>query len=101
MDPSLHTELWTSWASLLRSYAAAHGLNAPQHAVIEVSADQITLRVGPRWLRFTVEQVDQSDQPSRPFRLNEDGTVTAADNPEEDMDIAAERFAREMLTSAD
>ncbi|HZL27399.1 MAG TPA: hypothetical protein VFC39_12820 [Acidobacteriaceae bacterium] len=30
MTEQLHTELWTSWASLLRSYAAAHGLNAPQ-----------------------------------------------------------------------
>jgi hypothetical protein len=26
MTPQLHTELWTSWASMLRSYAAAHGL---------------------------------------------------------------------------
>ena len=24
MTPALHTELWTPWASLLRSYAAAH-----------------------------------------------------------------------------
>jgi hypothetical protein len=28
MTSQLHTELWTSWASLLRSYAAAHGLNS-------------------------------------------------------------------------
>jgi hypothetical protein len=27
VEPKLHTELWTSRASLLRSYAAAHGLN--------------------------------------------------------------------------
>lgn len=94
---AVQTELWTSWASLLRSYAAAHGLNAPQHAVIEVSSSEITLRVGPRWMRFKPTEVEESDQPLRPFRLNENGTVTVANNPEEEMDIAAERFAREML----
>ena len=98
MEPKLHTELWTSWASLLRSYAAAHGLNAPQHAVVEVSAAEITLRVGPRWLRFTPTQLEGSDTLSQPFHLNEDGAVTLASHPPEEMDIAAERFARELLT---
>ncbi len=98
MDPRLHTELWTSWASLLRSYAAAHGLNAPQHAVVEVSAEEITLRVGPRWLRFTPSTVEDSDHSPQSFRLHEDGTVSLAGDPEEEMDLAAERFAREMLS---
>ncbi len=93
----LHTELWTSWASLLRSYAAAHGLHAPQHAVVEVSAAEITLRVGPRWLRFTPTTVQDDHNPPQPFRLNENGTVTLADASEEEMDLAAERFAREMM----
>lgn len=101
MDRALHTELWTSWASLLRSYAAAHGLNAPQHAVIEVSAREITLRVGSRWLRFTETAVEEADKPSRPFHLNENGTVTLAGEPEEEMDMAAERFAREMMAEAE
>ncbi len=95
---TLHRELWTSWASLLRSYAAAHGLNAPQHAVVEVSADEITLRVGGRWLHFTAEGVDESHGAPRTFHLNENGTVTLADSPEEEMDIVAERFAREMMS---
>ena len=99
MDPNLHRELWTSWASLLRSYAAAHGLNAPQHAVVEVSAHEITLRVGPRWLRFTVTAVEESYGPTRTFQLNENGTVTLGSDPEEEMDIAAERFAREMMSA--
>ncbi len=94
---ALHTELWTSWASLLRSYAAAHGLNAPQHAVVEVSRDAITLRVGSRWLRFTPTQVEAPDLPARPFRLNDDGTVTVESHPPEEMDLAAERFARHLL----
>ncbi len=94
---ALYTELWTSWASLLRSYAAAHGLNAAQHAVVEVSADAITLRVGPRWLHFTHTGVRGSDYPEQAFCLNENGTVTLACDPEEEMDLVAERFAREML----
>ena len=98
ISPALQTELWTSWASLLRSYAAAHGLNAPQHAVVEVSAAEITLRVGNRWLRFTPTAIEESHAPARPFHLNEDGTVSVANEPEEEMDIAAERFAHEMMS---
>jgi hypothetical protein len=98
MTAQLHTELWTSWASLLRSYAAAHGLNATQHAVVEVSADEITLRVGNRWICFTPEQVTASNQPPLPFHLNEAGTATIGNQPPQEMDIAAEHFAREILT---
>jgi hypothetical protein len=100
MTAQLHTELWTSWASLLRSYAAAHGLNATQHAVVEVSATEITLRVGSRWLRFTPTEVTASNQPPLPFHLNENGTATINDQPQE-MDLAAEHFAREMMQATE
>lgn len=98
LNSQLQTELWTSWASLLRSYAAAHGLNAPQHAVVEVSHDQITLRVGTHWLRFTPTHVEGDTHPPQPFHLNEDGTATLAGNLPEEIDLAAERFARELLS---
>ncbi len=97
MQNSLHTELWTSWASLLRSYAAAHGLSSTQHAVVEVSANEITLRVSDRWLRFTPTTMQHSNDAPQPFTLNENGTVTLNVAPEEEMDIAAEHLAREML----
>ena len=100
IDKALHTELWTSWASLLRSYAAAHGLNAPQHAVVEVSATEITLRVGGHWLRFTPAMVESSNQSGVPFQLNEDGTVTLDNAQPEEMDMAAERFAREIMAGS-
>jgi hypothetical protein len=93
----LYTELWTSWASLLRSYSAAHGLNAPQHAVVEVSAQHITLRVASRWLRFTHTSVEAGNAPAKTFALLEDGTVRLGNTTPEEMDMAAERFAREML----
>jgi hypothetical protein len=98
MDPRLRTELWTSWASLLRSYAAAHGLNSRHHAVVEVGADEITLRVASRWLRFTHDAVEDNDGTKTGFSLQEDGTVKLNGITEE-MDLAAERLAREMMHS--
>jgi hypothetical protein len=97
LTPQLHTELWTSWASLLRSYAAAHGLNSTHHAVVEVSANEITLRVSDRWLRFTPSDLQHSGEAPIPFTLTEDGNVRIDNGPPEEMDLAAERLAREML----
>jgi hypothetical protein len=98
MNDRLHTELWTSWASLLRSYAAAHGLNSTHHAVVEVSANEITLRVSDRWLRFTPAKMQHSGEAPIPFALNENGTVRIDNRSAEEMDLAAERLAREIMT---
>jgi hypothetical protein len=98
LDARLRAELWTSWASLLRSYAAAHGLNSRHHAVVEVGADEITLRVASRWLRFTHEMLQDSDGNRTTFNMQEDGTVKLNGIAEE-MDLAAERLAREMMQS--
>ena len=98
MDPRLRTELWTSWASLLRSYAAAHGLNSRHHAVVEVGAEEITLRVANRWLRFTHDTIQDSEGNQSAFSLQEDGTVKLNGTTEE-MDLTAERLAREMMQS--
>jgi len=105
LDSRLHAELWTSWASLLRSYAAAHGLNSTHHAVVEVSADEITLRVGSRWLRFTESTMQHSglqpnDEAPQPFALHEDGTVSINGGAQEEMDIAAEQLARGMMSDS-
>lgn len=97
MHSQLQTELWTSWASVLRSYAAAHGMSAKEHAVVEISADSIILRVGTRWMQFTPTEQSLSDGATVPFALLEDGTVSSDNAPAEEMDMAAERFAREML----
>jgi len=72
-------------------------LAATQHAVVEVSADEITLRVGSRWLKFTPHHLESSQAETQPFALNENGTVTINNQPEQEMDLAAEQFAREML----
>ncbi len=96
MNPTLHRELWTSWASLLRSYAAMHGLNSIHHAVIEVSADSILLRVDIRWLHFTSDSMESSEGQLVSFALNEDGTVRL-DATTDEMDLTAEHLARTML----
>jgi hypothetical protein len=98
LDARLRAELWTSWASLLRSYAAAHGLNSRNHAVVEVGAEEITLRVASRWLRFTHEALELSDGTRSAFHMEEDGTVKL-NGVTEEMDLAAERLAREMMQS--
>ena len=100
IEDRLHAELWTSWASLLRSYAAAHGLNSTHHAVVEVSANEISLRVGSRWLRFTESTMQHSDEAPQKFALHEDGTVSINGGQQEEMDIAAEHLAREMMMEA-
>lgn len=93
---SLHTELWTSFASQIRSYAAAHGLNSRHHAVVEVGPDVITLRVNTRWLRFTRHEMTGDDNRSQPFEIHEDGQVTIGALTE-DMDFTAERLTREIM----
>lgn len=83
---------------MLRVYSAAHGLTSTHHAVVEVGAHEIILRVDTRWLRFTHNEQQSSDRTSIPFSLNEDGTVTLAALTE-DMDLTAERVTRELLSA--
>jgi len=93
---AIHRELWTSWASLLRSYSAAHGLNSGRQAVVETGPDEIVLRVADRWIRFTHNQMEDSLGNSLPFSLDEDGRARLGEATEE-MDLAAEKLAREMM----
>ena len=96
MDAELHRELWVSWGSLLRSYAAAHGLNSKQFAVIEFGEDVIVVRAGSKWVRFTQDGMERSDGGPGRFGLREDGTVEL-DGRIDEMDFAAERVTRELM----
>lgn len=96
MDAILSVELWTSWASMLRVYAAAHGLTSTHHAVVEVGAEEIVLRVAERWTRFTRDEMSTNEGVAVPFSMQEDGRIRIGD-VEDEMDMAAERVAREML----
>jgi len=92
----LKRELWTSWASMLRVYAAAHGMSSEHHAVVEVGAEEIVLRVGEKWTRFSKDEMRTSEGASLPFAMEEDGRVRIGD-VEDEMDMAAEAVARGML----
>ena len=99
MNDALRVELWTSWASMLRVYAAAHGLTSTHHAVVEVGADEIVLRVAERWTRFSRDEMSTSEGLAVPFSMQEDGRIRIGDL-EDEMDMAAERVAREMLAES-
>ncbi|MDP9051463.1 MAG: transcriptional regulator [Acidobacteriota bacterium] len=96
MNALLQTELWISWASMLRSYAAAHGLNSNRFAVIEFGEDEIVVRVDAKWNRFTHEAMESSDGRKVRFALTEDGRVEL-DGKMDEMDFAAERTTRELM----
>ena len=81
---------------MLRVYAAVHGLTSTHHAVVEVGAEEIVLRVGETWTRFTRDAMSTSEGDAVPFLMLEDGRVRIGDF-EDDMDMAAELVAREML----
>lgn len=93
---SLHRELWISWGSLLRSYAAAHGLNSHRFAVIEFGDDVIVVRAGAKWVRMTHDVLETSDAVRESFGLHEDGRVELGGKIDE-MDFAAERITRELM----
>ena len=99
MTAQLQTELWTSWASMLRVYAAAHGLASHHHAVVEVGSEEIILRVDTRWTRFTRTVHTSSEGATEPFALHEDGTVTLGLLTDE-LDMAAEQVTRTLFFPA-
>jgi hypothetical protein len=69
-----------------------------QQAVVEVGVDEIVVRFGNTWIRFTHEEQEASDGNKVSFALNEDGTVTR-DGKIDEMDFAAERTTRELMQS--
>jgi len=81
---------------MLRSYAAAHGLNSNQFAVVEFGEEEIVLRVGSRWARFTHGEMTTNDGPAVAFEMDEDGRVRLGEVWDE-MDMAAEGVTREMF----
>ncbi len=105
----LHDELWTSLASLLRSYTAVHGLHGGRHADVEANEEQITVRYGGRWLELqrtgrTIVWTRENGR-SGMLELTDDGRLRRAEqnaagkegSDEEEMDMAAEAWARELM----
>jgi hypothetical protein len=100
----LFIELWVSFASLLRSYTAAHGLNRNRQATVELGEERITVRYGDRWLDLqrSVAQVRWRLEDGRNgvLELTETGRLRTSGGPsgeEVEMDLAAEQWARELM----
>lgn len=111
-DEKLYVELWVSLASLLRSYTAAHGLNSNRQATVELGEQKIIVRHAEKWLtlerngaqvawtrengsRGTLELTEQGRlrTTSRERATSPQGAASA----EEDLDMAAETWARELM----
>jgi len=103
----LYAELWVSLASLLRSYTAAHGLNRKQQATVELGVDQIIVRAGDRWLKLDRHQAEviwaREDGSKGLMRFTIEGTLHTHvgqeehEDREEEMDMQAEAWARELM----
>jgi len=103
-DDQLFVELWVSLASLLRSYTAAHGLNGNRQATVELGEDRIVVRHAEQWLDLqrsgaTVTAMRENGS-STTLEMTESGglrTTGANGTGEEEMDIVAEAWARELM----
>jgi hypothetical protein len=110
----VYVELWVSFASLLRSYTAAHGLNGNRQATVELGETRIVVRHGEHWLDLERDGSTviwkREDGSGGVMELTEYGrlrpcspTLSTKDvermgHPnEEEMDIVAEEWARELM----
>jgi hypothetical protein len=96
----LYAELWVSLASLLRSYTAAHGLNGNRQAMVELSEEKITVRHGAQWLELnrTGPRIGwKREDGSTGITEFTEGGQLSSDEEVEEMDMTAERWARELM----
>jgi hypothetical protein len=97
----LYVELWVSLASLLRSYTAAHGLNGNRQATVELGEERILVRHGDDWLDLQRSGAEvtwqREDGRQGKLELTEHGRLRGEGPDEEEMDLAAERWARELM----
>jgi hypothetical protein len=97
---ALYAELWTSLASLLRSYTAAHGLHSNREAAVELTEEEITVRHGKKRLglhrNHAILTWTRENGSMGTMELTESGTLRSAGH-EEAMDLAAEQWAREIM----
>ena len=98
---NVYAELWVSIASLLRSYTAAHGLNRDRQATVELGEERITVRHGENWLDLrrsgSIVTWHRENGNSGELELTEAGTLRSGRVREEELDMAAEAWARELM----
>jgi len=114
-NEQLYAELWVSLASLLRSYTSLHGLNKKIQATVELGEGRILVRYGDDWLDLmrsgaavtwlrkdgqggTLELTEAGRlRLVNPISQNRDMGHPSSESGEEEMDMAAEQWARELM----
>jgi hypothetical protein len=98
---ALWEELFGSLASLLRSYTAVHGLHKGIEAAIEFDPHRITASNGKRWLKLernnNAVTWTRENGTSGVLELTDHGRLRSLLEGEEEMDMAAEAWARELM----
>ena len=107
LSANLYAELWVSLASVLRSYTAVHGLNRKQQATVELGENQIVVRAGERWLKLDRHEAEiiwtRQDGARGLMRFTMEGKLETHvgheehHDREEEMDMQAEAWARELM----
>jgi len=97
----LWAELWVSLASMLRSYTAVHGLNGKRQATVELGEEHIMVRSGERFLKLDRNETEVSwareNGNSGSLHLTVDGRLKDEAGSEEELDLQAEAWARELM----
>ncbi len=97
---ALWAELFSSLGSLLRSYTAVHGLHLKREASVDLAGEEMTVRHDKKWLRLTRNHAiltwTRENGIMGTLELTEAGTLRSSIR-EEAMDLAAERWARELM----
>ena len=103
----LYSELWVSLASLLRSYTAAHGLNRKEQAMVELGDEHIIVRIRDRWLKLNRAEAEviwsRENGTKGLMRFTIEGKLRTHigqeghEGAEEEMDMQAEAWARELM----
>jgi hypothetical protein len=96
----LWAELWVSLASLLRSYTAVHGMSGNRKAEIEHNEGRILAQHGDKWMELRRSGATvawkREDGSRGTLELTETGRLRSSTG-EEEMDLAAEGWARELM----
>ncbi|MGC9223022.1 MAG: hypothetical protein ACP5E2_03805 [Terracidiphilus sp.] len=99
-DRRVFAELWISFASLLRSYLAAHGLGADRQATIEANHEKIIIRHKAKQLCLdrdgAIVRWARENGSGGTMQISRAGRLWNGER-EEEMDMAAENWARELM----
>jgi cell division inhibitor SulA len=99
-DEHVYIELWSSLASLLRSYTVAHGLDMNRQATVEADEEKITVRHGEKRLHLernaSIVTWMREDSSSGKMEITEAGRLRN-ETGEDEMDLIAEAWARELM----